>query len=125
MAMSASGRGPTPFTSPTPARAKAAVWEEAFLDWYHFDWRVPVMGGRTLVETVLLSGSLSPQEKEMLEGWVGCHPSFYVVKGVEHGSGVSGGSDGSNGSGGSGGSPGSSRSGGGRPRPPIRLRWST
>lgn len=69
---------------------RAAKWEEAFLDWYHFDWRVPVMGGRTLVQVALESGAFSGEEHEMLAGWADCHPSFYVVKGVEHGAAKNG-----------------------------------
>lgn len=70
------------YTSHVGSR-RAAKWERAFLDWYHFDWRVPVMGGRTLIEVALESGAFSGTEYEMLKAWVDCHPSFYVVKGVE------------------------------------------
>lgn len=55
---------------------------ECFIDWYHFDWRVPVMGGRTLLEAALAEGAVGGELKEVLERWVGCHPSFYAVEGV-------------------------------------------
>lgn len=62
---------------------QASRWEEMFLDWYHFDWRVPVMGGRTFVEQAYLYGDLGEEESGALLHWIGRHPSFYVVEGVE------------------------------------------
>ena len=70
------------FASHVGAR-QAAEWEEMFLDWYHFDWRVPVMGGRTFVEEAFLYSDLSENETSALMGWIGRHPSFYVVEAVE------------------------------------------
>lgn len=61
----------------------AIEWEEVFYDWFHFDWRVPVMGGRTLLEEAIRLGDWAPREAETLRGWLGRHPSFYVVEGVE------------------------------------------
>ncbi len=59
------------------------MWREGFLDWFHFDWRVPVMGGRTLAEEAAEHGELSESDRRMLEAWTACHPSFYVVELVE------------------------------------------
>lgn len=72
------------FASHVGAR-QAAQWEEMFLDWYHFDYRVPVMGGRTFIEQAFLFGDLGESETDVLMGWIGRHPAFYVVEGVGRG----------------------------------------
>lgn len=59
------------------------TWREGFVDWFHFDWRVPVMGGRTIAEEAAEHGELSDADRRMLEAWCSCHPSFYVVELVE------------------------------------------
>ena len=64
-----------------------ASWRECFLDWFHFDWRIPVMGGLTLVEEACESEELGEDTKAVLEKWRDCHPSFYVVEGLAEGTG--------------------------------------
>jgi len=61
------------------------AWRECFLDWFHFDWRIPVMGGRTLAEEAYDSGELDDEIRDVLGEWVRCHPSFYVVEGMVEG----------------------------------------
>ncbi len=58
---------------------------ESFLDWFHFDWRVPVMGGRTILQSVLERGIIEGETAGVLQGWVDTHPSFYVVEGIIEG----------------------------------------
>ena len=50
------------------------VCRECFVDWYHLDWRVPVMGGRTLLEAALAEGAVSGEARNVLEQWVRLPP---------------------------------------------------
>lgn len=61
---------------------RTAQWEEMFLDWFHYDWRIPVMGGRTFVEVAFLYADLPDEDANELMRWIGRHPSFYVVESV-------------------------------------------
>lgn len=70
------------FFSHVGSSPQDALWRESFLDWLHFDWHVPVMGGRTLVQAALEEGKLNGEIRELLEDWSDVHPSFYVVEGV-------------------------------------------
>ncbi|NLN17755.1 MAG: hypothetical protein GX162_00565 [Firmicutes bacterium] len=59
--------------------AEDPFWYGCFVDWFHFDWKIPVRGGRTVLEEVLASGDLSPFDAQQLQGWRNCHPMYYVV----------------------------------------------
>ena len=66
-------------------------WRECFLDWFHFDWHIPVMGGRTLAEGAFDFADIGEELREVLYLWLNRRPSFYVVEGlVEGGSALPG-----------------------------------
>lgn len=57
-------------------------WREGFLDWYHYDWAVPVMGGKTLAAAAFDEAELGEANRRILGSWLGRHPSYYIVEGV-------------------------------------------
>lgn len=71
------------FSSHVACTRDDPVWREGFLDWFHFDWPVPVLGGRTIAEEAIAQGEMDESERRTLEAWCECHPSFYVVESVE------------------------------------------
>lgn len=67
------------FLAHLPGAGLDERWDEAFLDWFHLDWRVPVLGGRTLAQIALDEHLLPDDLAEVLKTWIGAHPSFYVI----------------------------------------------
>jgi hypothetical protein len=57
-------------------------WHDCFVDWFHFDWAIPVRGGRTVLEQALEEGNLAAPDAEHLAGWRDCHPAYYIVEAV-------------------------------------------
>src|SRR5690606_33755835 len=70
------------FFSRVGASDRDAAWRECFTDWFHFDWRVPVMGGCTLLQATLQEPDLDEETRRLLSEWEDAHPSFYTVEGV-------------------------------------------
>lgn len=57
-------------------------WHDCFVDWFHFDWAIPVRGGRTVLQQLLTEENLARADAEALAGWRDCHPAYYVVEAV-------------------------------------------
>jgi hypothetical protein len=58
-----------------------SFWFNCFIDWYHFDWAIPVRGGLTILEEAATSEELG-EYREDLQAWRHHHPNFYVINDV-------------------------------------------
>lgn len=72
----------THFYSTVGCSLQDHFWQDCFNDWFHFDWALPVKGGRTLLAEALKSGELPSDMVKELAKWVDCHPAYYLVESV-------------------------------------------
>lgn len=69
------------FLGHVPAAEHDALWSECFLDWFIFDWPIPVEGGHQAIQLCAESARRNGEAcAERLAAWSGCHPVFGRVE---------------------------------------------
>ncbi len=72
------------FLSHVPVAEHDALWSECFLDWFIFDWPIPVQGGKRAIELCAESARRNGEAcASSLAAWTGRHPLFGRVE-IQH-----------------------------------------